>query len=86
MWSISGLGLPVEVSNGQVALLTASNNKLPGNAHVGHLLLQRFTAKVLPIDRVKVEGVFILWQQKNTSIHFEDVETLDKTKFQYTHF
>lgn len=52
--------LPVEVSDGQEALLTASDDVLPGDAHVGHLLLQWLTAQVLPVDGVQVEEVLIL--------------------------
>lgn len=46
--------LPVEVTDGQVSLLTADDYILPRNTHISHLLFQRLTAEVLPIYRVKM--------------------------------
>ena len=58
--------LPVEVTDGQVSLLAADDHILPRNTHISHLLLQRLAAEVLPIHRVKVEGVFILGRENKT--------------------
>lgn len=51
---------PVDISDGQEALLAAGDDVLPRDAHVGHLLLQRLAAQVLPVDGVQVEEVLIL--------------------------